>query len=417
MGPFGSSIKVETFVPDGIPIISGQHLNGFRVQDSPGFNFISREHAKRLENSNVRRGDVIFTHAGNIGQVAYVPDDSAFERYVVSQRQFYLRCDEDQVLPEFITMYFKSPEGQHQLLANTSQVGVPAIAQPVTYLRTIVVPLPPLGEQRGIARVLGALDDRIELNRRLSETLEEMARALFRSWFVDFDPVRAKAEGRPSGLPPDLDALFPASFEASELGEIPAGWEVKALGDVIDVNPRRRIRRGDVATHVEMAALPTSGPHVAEWTQRAFTSGARFALGDTLLARITPSLENGKTALVDFLDEGEVAWGSTEFIVLRPKPPWPPEMAYVMARAPNFREHAIVNMTGTSGRQRVPAEAVSAYPVAAAADSIAGAFGNFVRPWSARSTHLSRQSRTLTEQRIALLPRLVSGQLRMGVCT
>ena len=278
-------------------------------------------------------------------------------------------------------------------------------------------PLPPLEEQRAIARVLGALDDRIELNRRMSETLEEMARALFRSWFVDFDPVRAKAEGRPSGLPPDLDALFPASFEASELGEIPAGWEVKALGDVIDVNPRRRIRRGDVATHVEMAALPTSGPHVAEWTQRAFTSGARFALGDTLLARITPSLENGKTALVDFLDEGEVAWGSTEFIVLRPKPPWPPEMAYVMARAPNFREHAIVNMTGTSGRQRVPAEAVSTYPVAAAPDSIAGAFGNFVRPWSARSTHLSRQSRTLTEQRIALLPRLVSGQLRMGVCT
>ena len=235
MGPFGSSIKVETFVPDGIPIISGQHLNGFRVQDSPGFNFISREHAKRLENSNVRRGDVIFTHAGNIGQVAYVPDDSAFERYVVSQRQFYLRCDEDQVLPEFITMYFKSPEGQHQLLANTSQVGVPAIAHPVTYLRTIVVSLPPLEEQRAIARVLGALDDKIELNRRMSETLEEMARALFRSWFVDFDPVRGRPEGRPSGLPPDLDALFPASFAASELGEIPAGWEAKALGDAFRI--------------------------------------------------------------------------------------------------------------------------------------------------------------------------------------
>ena len=106
----------------------------------------------------------------------------------------------------------------------------------------IVVPLPPLEEQRAIARVLGALDDRIELNRRMSETLEEMARALFRSWFVDFDPVRAKAEGRPSGLPPDLDALFPASFEASELGEIPAGWEVKALGGpCIDVqHPRAR---------------------------------------------------------------------------------------------------------------------------------------------------------------------------------
>ena len=83
--------------------------------------------------------------------------------------------------------------------------------------------------------MLGALDDRIELNRRMSETLEEMARALFRSWFVDFDPVRAKAEGRPSGLPPDLDALFSASFEASELGEIPAGWEVRTLGEVFEL--------------------------------------------------------------------------------------------------------------------------------------------------------------------------------------
>ena len=92
--------------------------------------------------------------------------------------------------------------------------------------------LPPLEEQRAIARVLGALDDKIELNRRMSETLEEMARALFRPWFVDFDPVRAKAEGRPSGLPPDLDALFPASFEASELGEIPAGWEVRSLDEI-----------------------------------------------------------------------------------------------------------------------------------------------------------------------------------------
>ena len=274
--------------------------------------------------------------------------------------------------------------------------------------------LPPLEEQRAIARVLGALDDRIELNRRMSETLEEMARALFRSWFVDFDPVRAKAEGRPSGLPPDLDALFPASFEESELGEIPAGWEVRALGDVIDVNPKRTIKRGDVATHVEMAALPISGPHVAAWTQRAFTSGSRFTLGDTLLARITPSLENGKTAFVDFLHPGETGWGSTEFIVLRPKAPWPAELAYVMAREPKFREHAIVNMTGTSGRQRVPAEAVSAYNVAAPPDRVAASFGKLVHPWFERSTHLNRQSRALAEQRDALLPRLVSGELRVG---
>ncbi len=191
-GPFGSTIKVETFVPEGVPVISGQHLHGVRVDDTPGFNFITDEHAKRLKNANVHRGDVIFTRAGNIGQVAFVPEYSRFDRYVISPRQFYMRCDSSKAIPEFVALYFTSTEGQHKLLANTSQVGVPSIAQAVTYLRTLKIPLPPLPEQRAIARILGTLDDKIELNRRMNRTLEEMARALFKSWFVDFEPVRAK---------------------------------------------------------------------------------------------------------------------------------------------------------------------------------------------------------------------------------
>ena len=163
-----------------------------------------------------------------------------------------------------------------------------------------------------------------------------------------------------------------------------------------------------------MAALPKSGYHVTEWKQRAFTSGSRFAVGDTLLARITPSLENGKTAFVDFLTDGETGWGSTEFIVLRPKPPWPPELAYVMAREPSFREHAIVNMTGTSGRQRVPADAISAYRITVPPDSVAVAFGASVRLWFDRASRLNCQSRALAEQRDMLLPRLISGAVRLS---
>ena len=237
MGPFGSSIKVETFVPEGVPVISGQHLHGSRVDDAPGFNFISHEHAQRLANANVMRGDIVFTHAGNIGQAAYIPEDSKFERYVISQRQFYMRCDRSKAIPEFVTLYFRSPEGRHQLLANSSQVGVPSIAQPVTYLRTIEIPLPPLPEQRAIAGVLGALDDKIEQNRQTAGKLELLARAIFRAWFVDFEPVKAKAadaDSFPSMSQHVFDAL-PIRFADSEIGPVPEGWQVVGIGDVVTV--------------------------------------------------------------------------------------------------------------------------------------------------------------------------------------
>jgi len=270
MGPFGSSIKVSTFVEKGIPVISGQHLRGSRLEDNE-FNFVSEEHADALKNANVFRGDVVFTHAGNIGQCAYIPDTSKYSRYVLSQRQFYMRCDKSKVLPEFITCFFKSAEGRHVLLANASQTGVPSIARPVTYVRTIEIPLPPLAEQKAIASVLGALDDKIELNRRMNATLEAMARALFQSWFIDFDPVRAnldrnqpstrpvghpsptgrrdgdegasgmdfdpvraKLDGnQPEGMDAEAAALFPDSFTDSDFGHIPKGWVVMPVGDVV----------------------------------------------------------------------------------------------------------------------------------------------------------------------------------------
>ena len=254
MGPFGSSIKVETFVPNGVPIISGQHLHGVRVDDTQGFNFIGHEHAQRLANANVMRGDIVLTHRGTIGQVAYIPDNSQFDHYVVSQSQFYIRCDRTKVIPEFVALYFRSPEGQHRLLANTSQVGVPSIAQPVTYLRTIEIPIPPLPEQRFIAHILGTLDDKIELNRRMNQTLEEMARAIFQDWFVDFGPVRAKLEGRDPYLPPELWDLFPDRLVDSELGEIPEGWEVRRIEDISE-----RVAMGPFGSSIKVSTFVDSG--------------------------------------------------------------------------------------------------------------------------------------------------------------
>jgi type I restriction enzyme S subunit len=286
-------------------------------------------------------------------------------------------------------------------------------------LKTVRVPVPPLPEQRAIAHILGTLDDKNELNRRMSETLEAMARALFKSWFVDFDPVRAKAEGRWQrgqslpGLPAHLYDLFPDRLVDSELGEIPEGWEVATLPELSEVNPSRPLRKGQIAPYLDMANMPTRGHVPDEVIERPFGSGMRFINGDTLVARITPCLENGKTAFVDFLHDGQVGWGSTEYIVLRPKPPLPEAFAYCLARSDGFREFAIQSMTGTSGRQRVQADSLAHFQMPRVPQPVAEAFGRAIRPLFMRSSAAVRESRTLAALRDALLPKLISGELRV----
>lgn len=147
MGPFGSNIKVSTFVSNGIPIISGNHLRGYFLEE-PSFNYITEEHAQHLKNSLVYPKDIVFTHAGNIGQVAMIPADCRYPMYVLSQRQFYLRCNIEKAVPEYVILFFHSKQGQHELLSYANQTGVPSIAQPTTNLKKISLKLPPMGEQR-----------------------------------------------------------------------------------------------------------------------------------------------------------------------------------------------------------------------------------------------------------------------------
>ena len=257
------------------------------------------------------------------------------------------------------------------------------------------------------------------MNRRTNETLEEMARALFKSWFVDFDPVRAKMEGRwrrgesLPGLPAAYYDLFPDRLVDSELGEIPEGWRLVSLPEMIEINPSRYLPRGKVAPYLDMANMPTKGHAPDMVIDRPFGSGMRFTNGDTLVARITPCLENGKTAYVNFLPHGEIGWGSTEYIVMRPKPPLPNEFAYCLARSAGFREFAIQNMTGTSGRQRVPAKAFSGLLISEPSKDVTGSFGMFVQPLIARARETVRESHTLAALRAALLSKLVSREMRI----
>ena len=147
MGPFGSNIKVSTFVEYGVPIISGNHLRGYFLEE-PSYNYITEEHAEKLKNSVVYPKDIVFTHAGNIGQVAMIPDGCEFPYYVLSQRQFYLRCNTELAAPEYVLLFFHSKKGQHELLSYANQTGVPSIAQPATNLKKIRLPIPPLDEQK-----------------------------------------------------------------------------------------------------------------------------------------------------------------------------------------------------------------------------------------------------------------------------
>ena len=173
MGPFGSNIKVSTFVTEGVPIISGNHLREYLLEESK-FNYITEEHAKRLKNSIVFPHDLIFTHAGNIGQVAMIPDGCKYDYYVLSQRQFYLRCDESKVIPEFLLMFFHSSVGQHELLSYANQTGVPSIAQPASNLKKIPFQCPPLQEQLAWQELVKPLLGQYLNNRQENERLSTL---------------------------------------------------------------------------------------------------------------------------------------------------------------------------------------------------------------------------------------------------
>ena len=262
--------------------------------------------------------------------------------------------------------------------------------------------------------MLSALDDKIELNRQICQTLEEMASTLFQSWFVDFEPVRAKAAGKkPEGLAADIAELFPDSFVDSELGEIPKGWEFVSVDDMIKFNPSYHLALGQKAPYLAMSALPTSGSRSEPPIFRDFTSGQKFKNGDALLARITPCLENGKAAFIQNLDDDAIGWGSTEFIVMRSKSPMPLAYAYIVARDKRFKSQAINSMTGTSGRQRVQLSSLTKFIVAKPNLKVAKAFEESITPLFTKIVENDREIHTLTQTRDALLPKLISGELRV----
>lgn len=185
MGPFGSNIKVECFVDSGIPVLNGSNLTGFALNDN-SFRYVTPEKADSLGKANAYRGDIVITHRGTLGQIVFIPKNSKHSRYVISQSQFRVKCNE-KILPEYLVYYFHTNAGQHKLLSNASQVGVPALARASTTFQTLEIDIPDVTEQRKIVDLLETIREKIELNNAINNNLEQQVSILYQSWFENFE--------------------------------------------------------------------------------------------------------------------------------------------------------------------------------------------------------------------------------------
>jgi type I restriction enzyme, S subunit len=373
----------------GIPLITAKIVkNGFIQQPEE---FIAEEdYDAWMVRGLPQAGDVVLTTEAPLGEVAQL----SHSRVALAQRIVSLRGKSGVLDNGYLKYFLLSDMGQSRLKERETGTTVTGIKQ--SELRLVKIDLPPFNIQRRIAAILSALDEKIELNRQTNATLEAIAQAIFKEWFVDFNFPGATGE-----------------MVESELGMIPRGWEVKPLSEAIEVNPSRALRKGEIAPYLDMSNIPTQGHRGVEWIDRPFGSGTKFINGDTLLARITPCLENGKTAFVDFLAVGQTGWGSTEYIVLHPKAPLSPEYGYYLARTDDLRNHAIQNMSGTSGRQRTPASSLDNFLMVVPEEVVAKQFGGIAASIISQIRTLDEESRTLAAIRDELLPKVMRGEIEV----
>ncbi|BBL65185.1 restriction endonuclease subunit S [Methanosarcina mazei] len=331
--------------------------------------------AKRL----VKNNDIVYSTVRPI-QRHYGFIVNPQENLVVSTGFAVIEAKEHLSEPLFIYYFLTSDEIVETLdvIAEASTSAYPSLKP--SDIETLDIFLPPLPEQHAIASVLSSLDDKIDLLHRQNKTLEAMAETLFRQWFVE---------------------------EADE------EWKTGKLGDIADINPTYKLKKGDVSSYLDMKNLNTSTFNPEGWCKRGFSSGMKFKNGDTLLARITPCLENGKTCYVDFLDEDEIGWGSTEYIVIRMKNPFHPFISYILAKDKDFRDFAISSMSGSSGRQRAQAGLIKEYGIKLPPFPLIEEINIQLAGIVPKLENNAKQIRTLEKLRDTLLPKLMSGEVRV----
>ena len=435
-GPHATPKKIDV----GPFFLSISSLENGQLDLSKSAHISDEQFEKWTRRVTPREGDVLFSYETRLGEAALMPGGI---KACLGRRMGLLRPKRNRVLPEYLLYAYLSPEFQKQIKRRTNH-GATVERISLKELPDFEIRVPSIEEQQKVVQVIKAFPRKLEVNQQTNQTLEQMAQALFKSWFVDFDPVvdnalaagnpipdeldhrvevRKKAHALPDfqPLPENIRNLFPSEFEQTGEpnvgidGWMPKGWICKPVSQALIVNPKVKLSKGEVARFADMKAIPTNGFHVEDIIEKEFNGGAKFQQNDVLLARITPCLENGKTALVDFLKKDEVGFGSTEFIVLRGCGAISYPFVACLSRLDSFRQHCIQNMVGSSGRQRVQNSCFDSFFLSLPKDErLLTSFDRVCKPMFEKMTVSGTEIKSLAKMRDTLLPRLISGELKLN---
>jgi type I restriction enzyme S subunit len=408
-GPFGSNLLSSDYVHAGVPVIRGQNL-ATRWVSGP-FAFVTDKKAHSLAANLARPGDIVFTQRGTLGQVSLIPE-RPFEHYLISQSQMKLTVNRNVADPLFVYYLFLSDEQQSYILRNAIQTGVPHTNLGI--LRTTPITVPPLADQHAIAFILGSLDDKIESNIRMNETLDAMARAIFKSWFVNFDGVSLRMDGRAGD---DIPDVFPGSaLEQSVLGLIPSGWNVSAIGDVVKIvggstpSTDNAIYwdAGDFAFATPKDLSKLSSP-VLLHTERSITRAGVASISSGLLPVGTVLLSSRAPIGYVAVTETPVAVNQG-FIAMVCEGPVPNH--YVRMWTQQNMDAIEARANGTTFLE-VSKSNFRSLPILVPPAQICSTFTQVVRPLHERVVTNLKESETLAVLRESLLPKLISGEIRV----
>jgi type I restriction enzyme S subunit len=388
-GPFGSQLHAADYVAVGIPSIMPTNIGENRIVEN-GIVRITEQDANRLSQHRLRAGDIVYSRRGDVEKRALIRVRE--EGWLCGTGCLKVRLGSGVVDPLFASLFLGHPSIREWIVRHAVGATMPNLNTSI--MSAVPFALPPLAEQKAIAAVLGALDDKIELNRRMNATLEAMARALFQSWFVDFDPVRAKLDGRPpAGLDPATAALFPSAFQDSNLGPIPQGWEVGRLDDVLILQRGFDLPTPD-RTHGKYPVMAASGPNGCH---------------DKFMVR-GPGVTTGRSGVLGkvFFIHGDF-WPLNTSLWVRDFKRVSPAYAFHLLRGLDFEVFNAGSAVPTLNRNHV-----HNLQVVIPAKPIIQAFDAQIMPLMKLQKANEEQSMTLSTLRDTLLPKLLSGEIQVN---